>query len=263
MFSGGVGSWAAAKRVVERHGSADVTLLFTDTLIEDGDLYRFIDQAAADIFRNMPPNLVRIAEGRTPWQVFEDENMIGNSQADLCSRILKRDLADRWLTENCDPAETTIYLGIDWTEKHRFDNDEGGGARNRYARLGWRCEAPMIEAPFLTKPAMLRLLQAAGIIVPRLYKMGFPHNNCGGFCIKAGQAHFALLHRMLPERYASHEAAERAFNEARGTGHSVLRDRTGGETKPLTLQAFREQIEATGQVDLFDWGGCGCFGEAA
>jgi hypothetical protein len=37
MFSGGIGSWAAAKRVAERHGTDNLTLLFTDTLIEDGD----------------------------------------------------------------------------------------------------------------------------------------------------------------------------------------------------------------------------------
>lgn len=37
MFSGGIGSWAAAKRVAAEHGTADLTLLFTDTLIEDAD----------------------------------------------------------------------------------------------------------------------------------------------------------------------------------------------------------------------------------
>ena len=50
MFSGGAGSWAAAKRVAERHGTADLTLLFTDTLMEDEDLYRFLHEAAAAVF---------------------------------------------------------------------------------------------------------------------------------------------------------------------------------------------------------------------
>lgn len=49
MFSGGAGSWAAAKRVAERHGTADLTLLFTDTLMEDEDLYRFLHEAAAAV----------------------------------------------------------------------------------------------------------------------------------------------------------------------------------------------------------------------
>ena len=37
-FSGGVGSWAAAKRVAQREDVDQLTLLFADTLIEDEDL---------------------------------------------------------------------------------------------------------------------------------------------------------------------------------------------------------------------------------
>lgn len=62
MFSGGIGSWAAAKRVAERHGTADMVLLFTDTKTEDEDLYRFIDEAAADV--GAP--LVKIADAERP-----------------------------------------------------------------------------------------------------------------------------------------------------------------------------------------------------
>lgn len=40
MFSGGVGSWAAAKRVAERRGTDGLILLFADTKSEDEDTYR-------------------------------------------------------------------------------------------------------------------------------------------------------------------------------------------------------------------------------
>ena len=46
MFSGGAGSWMTAKRVAEKHGTDNLILLFADTLIEDEDLYRFLDEAA-------------------------------------------------------------------------------------------------------------------------------------------------------------------------------------------------------------------------
>ena len=39
MFSGGIASWATAKRVAERHGTDALTLLFADTRIEDDDLF--------------------------------------------------------------------------------------------------------------------------------------------------------------------------------------------------------------------------------
>jgi len=259
MFSGGIGSWAAAKRVAERHGTDNLTLLFTDTLIEDADLHRFLDEAAADV----GGKLVRITEGRSPWQVFRDEGMIANTRADLCSRILKREPADAWLAEHCDPGNTTVYIGIDWTEVHRFDNGEGRGARNRYARLGWRCEAPLCEPPYLTKQDLFIALRAAGIRRPRLYDEGFAHNNCGGFCVKAGLGQFAHLLKMRPALYAEHEQAENEVRATTGWRQTILRDSTGGTVKPVTLTAFRERIERGWQPDLFDIGGCGCFVEDA
>src|SRR6266853_2955096 len=107
MFSGGIGSWAAAKRVATRIGTKNLTLLFSDTLVEDADRYRFLDDAAANI--GITP--IRIADGRTPWEVYRDERFLGNSRADPCSKLLKRQPAERWLRENCDPHNTVVYLG--------------------------------------------------------------------------------------------------------------------------------------------------------
>ena len=67
-MSGGACSFWAAERVVSAHGTKDTTLLFADVLIEDEDLYRFIDEAAADV--GAP--LVTIADGRTIWELFRD-----------------------------------------------------------------------------------------------------------------------------------------------------------------------------------------------
>jgi hypothetical protein len=101
---------------------------------------------------------------------------------------------------------------------------------------------------------------AAGIEPPRLYKMGFHHNNCGGFCIKAGQAQFARLLTTMPERYARHERREQELRDYLGKDIAILRDRRGGDTKPMTLREFRERLEHDAKAfDSFDWGGCGCF----
>lgn len=252
MFSGGIGSWAAAKRVAERHGTDGLILLFTDTLIEDEDLYRFLDEAAA----NVGGQLVKIAEGRTPWEVFFDERFLGNSLVDPCSKILKRQMADRWLAQNCDPATTIVYVGIDWTEQHRYI-----GLSARRAADGWRYDAPLCEPPYIFgKRQVLEWCEREGIHVPRLYKLGFSHNNCGGFCIKAGQAHFARLLRFMPERYAHHERKEQEIRAFLGKPVTILTDRSGdGEKKPLTLQELRGRITGGAQIDLLDEGGCGCF----
>jgi hypothetical protein len=247
MFSGGLGSWATATRVAERHGAADLTLLFADTLMEDEDLYRFIEASAA----NIGGNLVRIAEGRDPWQVFHDVRYLGNTRIDPCSRLLKREFLRRYLEANFDVADTTVYLGIDWTEAHRFK-----AAKPRWAP--WRVEAPLCEKPYRMKQEFIRDLADAGIEVPRLYQLGHQHNNCGGFCVKQGQAGFANLLRTMPERYRYHEQKEQEMGEFLGKKVTILRDRSGGVTKPISLREFRERLEGGGQYDIFEWGGCNC-----
>jgi hypothetical protein len=247
-FSGGVGSWAAARRVADRYGTEGLTLLFADTRIEDQDLYRFIQQAAADV----GGTFVRLRDGRTPWEVFHDERYLGNSRTDPCSKLLKRVPLDRWRVENCDPAHTTLYIGIDWTEVHRLD-------RLRPRIAPWQVEAPMTEAPYLSKQQMLEALSARGIKPPRLYEMGFPHNNCGGGCVKAGQAHFAHLLKMIPKRYAEWEREEQKMRDyLERDDIAILRDRTGGKSKPLSLKVFRERVQQGELGDQHEWGGCGC-----
>lgn len=251
MFSGGVGSWAAARRVADVHGTEGMVLLFADTLTEDQDLYRFLDEAAADV--GVP--ITRIAEGRDVWQVFRDERMMGSTRADPCSRILKREPMRRWLDEHCDPAETSVVLGIDWTERHRLDR-----ALVRWDP--WRVVAPMCEPPYRTKDEALADLRARGIEPPRLYSWGMPHNNCGGFCVKAGISQFVRLLEAAPERYAYHERQEQSFRELVGKDVSILRDRTDGDTTPLTMTALRERHESGQSLPMFDWGGCGCLDDA-
>lgn len=245
-FSGGVCSFWAAHRVVQQHGAENVTLLFADTKMEDEDLYRF--NADAEAYLGIP--LTVIADGRTPWEVFSDEKFLGNSRFDPCSRILKRERLDAWMEGNCTSDTTIRYIGIDWTEEHRLH-------RLRKLLPSWRIEAPMCDRPLWDKCKMQDELRAIGIEPPRLYKMGFPHNNCGGFCIKAGQAHFAHLMKVMPERYAQHEAREEAMRERLGDV-SIMKDRRGGKTAPLTMRQLRQRIEAGESFDRNEWGGCGC-----
>lgn len=247
-FSGGVGSYCAARRVVAEHGAANVTLLFADTGIEDEDLYRFLHEAAD----KLGAHLEIVADGRTPWEVFRDEKFIGNTRVDLCSRILKRDLLDAWITERYQPDEVVVYVGVDWTEVHRYE-------RLAPRKEPYVYKAPMCEEPLVSKDDMLAILREDGLEVPRLYKMGFPHNNCGGFCVKAGQGHFKLLYEKMPERYLHHERQEERTRQEIGADVAILRDRRGGTTKPMTLKVFRQRLEEHDpDIDPYDFGGCGC-----
>lgn len=258
-FSGGACSFWAAHRVIEKHGPQDVTLLFADTLTEDWDLYRFLEDAGSAL----GVAVTRVSKGLSVWELFEKKMMLANSAKPVCSVILKREVLDKWRRANCDPADTVVYVGIDWTETHRV-------APTRAALSEWRVEFPMMpEAPWDHLPVwdkcrMLSELRKLGVKVPRLYDMGFPHNNCGGFCVKAGHAHFAHLLKMMPERYAHHEMKERELRlrmklAGKKKDYSILNDRRGdGKKKTLTLEMLRQRIEAGESFDRHDWGGCGC-----
>lgn len=105
-------------------------------------------------------------------------------------------------------------------------------------------------------------MREAGIRPPRLYDDGHPHNNCGGFCVKAGHAGQALLLRTNPKRYAFNEQREQDIREYLDKDVSVLTDRSGdNEKKPLTLRNFRLRLEADPQMGLAldDYRPCGCF----
>ncbi len=245
-FSGGVGSFWAGERLIRRHGPENVTLLFADVLIEDPDLYRFL--AEASDYLGVP--ITRISRELTPWQLFARERMIGNSRAPLCSVMLKRELLDEWHRANALEFFTTLHVGIDWTEEHRLHD-------LRRCKPTWRVEAPMCEPPLWDKCRMLLELRRLGLEPPDLYKLGFPHNNCGGFCVKAGQAQFELLLRKKPDRYLAHEAEEEKLRVQVGD-FSVMTDRRGGGRKPLSMRQFRERVEAGESFDRQDWGGCGC-----
>lgn len=254
-FSGGWCSFWAAHRVIQRHGPADVTLLFADVLIEDPELYLF--NAKASALLGVP--ITRVSREMTPWELFRKQGMIANNRFPICSIYLKREPLDEWINANCQPSDTTLYLGFDAGEAHRLEHI-------RAARPEWRIEAPMTESPIWSKCQMEAEGIKLGLESPLLYKLGFPHNNCGGRCVRAGISHWVHLLHTLPERFAEWEHEELATIKnltERGVSSewfSFLRDRRGGVTKPMTLQTLRLRVEAGEQLDKHEWGGCGCGG---
>lgn len=42
---------------------------------------------------------------------------------------------------------------------------------------------------------------------------------------------------------------------------AILKRSAGGVVRPFPLSELRREVEASGQLDLLDWGGCGCFSD--
>lgn len=257
MFSGGIGSWMTAKRVVDQVGAKNVILLFSDVkgntdnpnIGEDPDTYRFIDEAAS----MLGAELIKVVDGRNIWEVFRDRKFLGNSRLAPCSHELKQKPAKKWIHENTDPNKTIIYVGIDWTETHRMEAVARGYAP-------WKVGAPLTVAPYLTKQQMIDEAEALGLKAPRLYSLGFKHNNCGGGCVRAGQSQFKNLLEVMPERFAEWEHQEEKMQNHLGVEVTILSRTENGKKIPFSLRDLRQAAEQQPSlIDLKDEGvSCNC-----
>ena len=247
-LSSGIGSYFTLKRVLEKQNKEDVIAVFCDTLQEDGDLYRFLN----DIENKYDLKIIRLSIGKTPFELAFEDNFLYNSRIANCSKKLKSKPFNEWLKNNFKNDECILYLGIDWTEKHRCE------AITRNYKP-YKVMFPLCDKPFLEKYEMLEELKKEGIEIPRLYKLGFSHNNCKGCCFKAGIGHFKNLLEKDRITYLEFENKEELLRRKLGKDVSILKRK--GDT--FTLKQLREIVEnEPEQLSLFecsDIGGCGCF----
>ena len=257
MFSSGAGSAVAAKRVADKYGTDDLTLLFADVNMEHHDNYRFLVEASAWVGGEL---VILNNDGRTIWDVFKAGRFLGNTRVDLCSRVLKREPMRAWLDANRDPSDTVVHLGFDISEEHRI-------TRAAPYWEPWHVEAPLCWEPVIWKDQALATLVAAGIEPPLLTRQGFPHANCGGGCVKAGVGQFKRLLLMAPNTYREWEDHEEDIRAHLGADVSILRDRTGGDVTPLTLRTLRKRIQSQGSLlallEADEGDSCNCMGDYA
>ncbi len=233
MFSGGASSAYVAKWVVDKYGKENVVLFFTDTLWEDEDNYRFLEECADYI----GIDITRSVDGRTPEEVFFENKFLGNARFAQCSEELKVKRTLVYLEElRMEGYEPTLYFGIGPKEKHRADS-----LRSHYEHFPLEpveCRFPMIET-FSQEPKAKAIIQNEWKIeLPRMYHLKFHHANCAGRCVRGGHHHYANLYRVWPERYKAQEEMEQRFREKFDMDVSIMKK----DGKPYTLQQHREEV---------------------
>lgn len=248
-LSGGIGSYITLKRVISKYSINDVVAVFCDTLYEDGDLYLFLER----IEKKLNIKVVRLCSGKTPMQLQVENKFVFNSRVALCSKELKSKVFNNWLKENYSENECILYMGIDWSEAHRCE-----AITRNY--MPYKVEYPLCEE-MLFKQEYFEELKQDGIELPRLYKIGLTHNNCGGRCVKAGIGHWLQLLEKDRNRFIEAENDELALQRLIGKEHTHIK-RNG---KSYSLHQLR--IDKENQLSIFDFnecndfGACSCFSE--
>ena len=233
-------------------------------MIEDADLYKF-NERAAQLLRNP---ITRISRELSPWELFRREGLLGNNRFPICSVKLKREPLNGWMASryeldrnqtNALMEDGTVVLGFDATEYNRVQDFQA-------QHPTWRVVAPMTEEPLWDKCRMIAEAERLGFTRQRLYTLGFPHNNCGGGCVKAGISHFVNLYHRLPEvfwKWAAEELYTRDWMRERGVSNwkfTILKETHNKVVKSLLLIELAYRIKSGEQFATNEWGGCGCGG---
>ncbi|WP_433938560.1 hypothetical protein [Paenibacillus lautus] len=261
MFSGGAGSAYVANHMVQTYGKENCILFFTNTLWEDEDNYRFMDEVSEHIGLEITERI----DGRTPEEVFYDERFLGNARLAKCSEELKVRQTILFLEDelrNQKNLEPILYFGIGPHERHRAVN-----LKEFYEHF----PIEPIETRFPLIDLFREDLDAKGIIrdewgieLPRMYNIaeqlaleennenaklalkygikGFSHANCAGRCVRGGFQHYALLYAIWPERYREQEEMEERFRATLNKDVSILKK----DGSSYTMKEFREVMEKEG-----------------
>jgi len=188
------------------------------------------------------------------YRLQHEQYLAHQAQGNLGShevRTLVKRIGERIEPADGDGKRVRVALGMDDIE----DCD-----RVLKARLYWRPFVPwfpLTEDPIFKERIMQNLIEQ-GIEIPRLYEMGFKHNNCGGFCVKAGRGQFAHLYRELPSRFLKHEMREQEFRDFIGADVSILTETKDGRKTPLTLRRLRERMDSGEDFPFKKSSACSC-----
>nr|WP_245999899.1 hypothetical protein [Ectobacillus antri] len=249
MFSGGAASAYVAYQMVQAHGKENCILFFTNTLWEDEDNYRFMNEVSEYIGLEITERI----DGRTPEEVFYDYRFLGNSRMAKCSEELKVYQTIIFLEELRDVynLEPILYFGIGPHETHRSDNLREFYKHRPIEPIETRF--PMIDTFRADIDVKAIIENEWGIKLPRMYSIakdlrpelgvkGFSHANCGGRCVRGGFQHYALLYSVWPHVYAEQEEMEENFRKHFEKNVSILK-KDGG---PYTLREYRKVLETEG-----------------
>ncbi len=230
-FSSGLSSAITAVRVLDKYPGAK--LVFMDTLFEDESNYRFM----ASFENKFGVKIIRLTEGRNPYEVSRDEHVIPNNFLAPCTFRLKIEPFREYLKSLI--GDTTIYIGYDYSEMHRCE-----ATSKNYKALGYDVDYPLLWNPVEYRKYTDVVRSDWDIQPPRMYQLGYTHANCGGRCVKQGQGDWIRTLINFPERFAEIETWEKNMQENEvNSKYALLKTQTQEGRKPMTLTELRERYE--------------------
>lgn len=217
QFSCGAASAVATKLILADYPPEQVLVVNAFIKEEDGDNRRFLADCELWFGRTIKV-LADQKFGASTHEVWRRLRFMKGPHGAPCSLKLKRAL----LATVAEPGDINV-VGFTREEKDRLIDLE------KYFP-GQQWYAPCIERD-LTHDDCLAIVDRAGIVLPLMYRMGYPNANCVG-CPKGGQNYWQKIRHDFPEQFVQ----IKTIQEEIGPGAYFLQFRSGprkGERMPL------------------------------
>ena len=201
-FSCGVTSAVATKLCIEKY--PETIAVYCDTGSEHADNHRFIKDC--EEWYGSEIITLRSEKYADIWDVFDKTRYLAGVNGARCTTELKK-LVRRNFQE---PDDLQIF-GFDSSETNRATKF----VENNFEVTSW---FPLIEN-CLSKKDCLAQVNAAGIELPEMYKLGFKNNNCIG-CVKGQAGYWNKIRVSFPDVFTRMAKIERKLNVAINKSYS-------------------------------------------
>ena len=228
-FSCGAASAVAAKKTLEKYGDThNVRIINNPIAEEDVDNRRFLKDVEAWLGVTIESAVNTKYPNASCVEVWDKRRFMSGPQGAPCTLELKKQARRDWEDKN---HTDFIVLGFTAEEEKRHKHFIMTERPNLL---------PILIEAGITKADCFRILQEAGIKLPRIYEMGYPNANCIG-CVKAtSPTYWNHVRKMHPDVFKQRAEQSRRIGTklVRHKGVRIFLDELPEDAKGLPMKSM-------------------------
>ena len=175
-FSCGAASAVAASETIRRYGDiCHIRIINNPVAEEDDDNRRFLSDVERWLNHPVEIAVSKKYPDNSAVSVWDHRKFMSGPLGAPCTKELKKNVRQQWEKEN----------RVDW-HVLGFTSDERG-RYERFVTTERENVLPVLIEKGISKAECYQILIESGIVLPRVYRMGYPNANCIG-CVKSTSA---------------------------------------------------------------------------
>jgi PP-loop superfamily ATP-utilizing enzyme len=222
-WSGGITSAVTCKICIDTYGVENVRVVFIDTFNEDEDTYRFKKDCQKWYGLKIETITLIGDKYKSIQDVWFRHKSLNVSNGAVCSSELKRNVREKWQVKNEYDAQA-----------FGFEIDEIN--RAKAMKLNHPKSKPIFPLLLFgfSKKDCISIVEEAGIVVPRMYSLGFHNNNCFKTgCVQGGIGYWQKIRDEYPDKFEAMAEVEHKLTDMKGKPVTMLKDQ--GKIKGLVF----------------------------